>query len=120
MVAGYTSSGLPDSRISARMVPKMMPPMVAMAVSCTLNQKPLTTNLLIRSQLRKVRSRFPISVASRCAGHDEAGYLHLLFDEGEDAVDGEGRQRVQRRHPQIDFDVAGGFLLRLHGEHGEL
>src|SRR6478672_12820354 len=101
MVAGYTSSGLPDRRIKARMVPKTMPPMVAVMVSWTLNQKPLTTNLLIRSQLRKVRSRLPISVASRSAGHDEARYLHLLLDESEDAIHGEGRQRVQRSYPQI-------------------
>ena len=54
-----------------------------------------------------------MSMASAGAGCDEAGNAGLVFDEGEHAVDGKGRQRVQRRHGQVNLDAAGGFFLGL-------
>jgi hypothetical protein len=44
-VAGAANNLEPDKRIKASTVPKITPPMVAMMVSCTLNNKPPKTNL---------------------------------------------------------------------------
>ncbi len=61
-----------------------------------------------------------MSVASPGAARDdEARDTRTFFDEGHDAVDGECRDHVQARHRQVDFDAARGFLLCLHGEHGQ-
>src|SRR5205085_6817905 len=112
---------LPDRRISASSVPKKMPPSVEIAVSSIENTNPVAMNLLTTSQLNQEKSRAPMSVASPAgAGDDEAGDSHALFDEGEDAVHGEGRHRIHRRHADVDLDAARGLLLRLHREPGEL
>src|SRR3954470_17788127 len=102
-VAGISSAVRPDRRISASSVPKTMPPSVEIAVSSIENQKPVAMNLLTTSQLTQVKSRLPMSVASPAgrARDDEAGDAHALFDEGENAVHGERRQRVQHRDANV-------------------
>src|SRR6476469_6156898 len=121
MVAGTARTALPDRRISARMVPKMMPPMVAMMVSCTLKKKPLMTNLEMISQLTKLRSSPNMSVPpARGTSHDKTRDAHALLDKGHHAVHDERGQRIGSRHRQIDLDATRGFFLGLHGEHGEL
>ena len=47
-------------------VPKKMPPMVAITVSCTLKTKPPTTNFCKMSQLMKVRSNPMVSAPPQC------------------------------------------------------
>src|SRR6186713_2721895 len=120
MVAGTVRKRLPERRIRASTVPKMMPPMVAMMVSSMLKIKPLITNWEIISQFRKLMSSPSMSVSPACgAGDDEAGDLHPLLDKSHDPVDRKGRDGIQRRHRQVDFNAARGLFLRLHGEHGE-
>src|SRR2546423_1923148 len=106
-VAGISSAVRPDRRISARIVPKMMPPSVETMVSSTENQNPVATNRLMTSQLTQERSMLPMSVPPAAgAGDDEARDAHALFDHGEHAIDREGGQRVQRGDAQVDFDAA--------------
>src|SRR3954467_15083863 len=106
-VAGISSAVRPDRRISASSVPKKMPPSVEIAVSSIENQKPVATNLLMTSQLTQVRSRLPISVPPCAgAGDDEARDAHAPFDECEDAVHSECRERIQRGDADVDLDAA--------------
>src|SRR5574337_1522491 len=115
MVAGAMSPFLPDRRMRASRVPKSTPPSVAITVSATLKMKPLSTKLRSSSQLMKDQSMSnSISVPSP-AGGDHARHARALLDEGHDAVDGQGRHHVQRRHHQVHLDAARGLLLHLHG-----
>ena len=43
-----------------------------------------------------------------------------VLDQQRDAVDGEGRDEVERGHGQVDLDAARGLFLRLHREHRQL
>src|SRR5918993_6101646 len=108
-----SSHFLPDSRISARMVPKTMPPAVATTVRNRLKYRPFSRKLLTTAQLKNVRSRF-MSVSSRSAGGDEARHADPLLDPGHDAVDDHRRDHVEHRDGHVHLGHAGGLLAGLH------
>src|SRR3954451_7291169 len=120
MAAGTSRNFLPDSRISASTVPNRMPPSVATAVSAKLKYIPLRMYERNTSPVKKEKSSACISVPAPAGLRDEARHPRPLLDEGHDAVDGEGRHDVQRRHRHVDLDAARGLLAHLLGVEGQL
>src|SRR5574341_2133288 len=128
IAAGTLSSAWLESRIMASSVPKMIPPVIAIAVSVSVN--------VIPSLKRKGRERWMTSKSKpanmsvprqgSAAGADQARDLHALLDpahavyhDQRDADVDEGRGGERLEHLEAEFLHRAGARGELHQPDGE-